>query len=171
MRLTDLMTAPPGGWRYRQPETDFWCMAITFSDLARKVAMHRANNKLPVVAQGFESVEAEIEHAICQTLTEESKKRLCVQRNRVNVARPGDVFSAVIHTITGRHALTCGVCQQRMKKMNDWKWFGCWRHRQEIIGWLQEEAAKRGHRITNDAALSLLKAALKEIHTRAKSPK
>jgi hypothetical protein len=47
--------------------------------------------------------------------------------------------------------------------MNEWGWLGCWLHRREIAGWLAEEAAKRGHTLTEASAFGLLKAAIAEL--------
>src|SRR5205823_5941004 len=92
------------------------------------------------------------------------QKRLCVDSKPVPKGpQPGYLFSSIIHKVTGRSALTCGVCGQRMKKMNDWGWWGCWKHRQEILGWLSEAAADRGHNISNAQAWSLFRAAWREL--------
>ncbi len=76
--------------------------------------------------------------------------------------RPGEIFSLVIFKITGQKTANCGICGQRKMQMNRWGWWGCWKNRKVLTGWLIEEAKKRGHDINEDSALSLLKAALKE---------
>lgn len=77
-----------------------------------------------------------------------------------NSIRPGNVFSTIIKGITG--ANPCARCNQRIKQMNDWGWLKCWFNRKTIAAWLSEEARRRGHRISDDSALDLLKAAFKE---------
>ncbi len=71
MKLNDLITAPPGGWKYQQAETGFWMMAITFEQLLSKVAVHRKNNNLPAPSGD------EIEDWLCQQLIPEDQARLC----------------------------------------------------------------------------------------------
>jgi hypothetical protein len=50
--------------------------------------------------------------------------------------------------------------------MNEWGWLGCWLHRREIAGWLAEEAAKRGHTLTEAQLMSLFLATWRELKTR-----
>jgi hypothetical protein len=50
--------------------------------------------------------------------------------------------------------------------MNSWGWWGCWRNRAIIIGWLCEEAARRGHPVTPGDMGDLLRAAFKELRKR-----
>lgn len=171
MILNDLMTGPPGNWKYTQPETGWTGTAITFLDLVRKVSQHRSNMNLPQPKAGFESLAAEVEDAICHSLSEADQKIHCREPNRVIGPRPGNMFSAVIHKITGRYALTCGECQQRMHLMNQWGWWKCWKNRQIIQNWLVQEAEKRGHRVTGAQMLDLFRAAWREIHSHRKSLK
>jgi hypothetical protein len=76
------------------------------------------------------------------------------------VSGPGNVFSFVIRRITG--VLPCGCCREHIAQMNQWGWLKCWRNRKMIAGWLREEAAKRGHVITDRVAMDLLVAAWRE---------
>jgi hypothetical protein len=77
--------------------------------------------------------------------------------------RPGSLLSSLIFKVTGQSTKTCGVCGARMGMMdrNGWRW--CWKNRSTIIGWVLDEAAKRGHKINNQVALALLKATFVEI--------
>ena len=80
---------------------------------------------------------------------------------------PGALLKRAIQTMTGDTPGPGCACNRRCKKMNDWGWWGCWRNRDTIAGWLVEEAAKRGHTVTPSAAMTLLRAAVKE----ARSPR
>jgi hypothetical protein len=84
--------------------------------------------------------------------------------------QPGAVFSTVIFKITGQHTANCGVCGRRKAQMNKWGWLGCLRpkNRKTIIGWLCEEAGKRGHQIDGSKMLALFKAAIRELLHNAK---
>jgi len=94
---------------------------------------------------------------------------LDVERSALSVGRslrsPGDIFGIVIHKITGQRTANCGECGRRKAQMNKWGWLGCLRpkNRKQIIDWLCEEAAKRGHEIDGNQMLALFKAAIKEL--------
>jgi hypothetical protein len=77
---------------------------------------------------------------------------------------PGNLFSIVIHKITGQSP--CANCLGRIALMNQWGWWKCWRNRKTIATWLAEEARARGHQITETSTLDFLKAAFKEINAR-----
>jgi hypothetical protein len=47
VKVADLSITPPGGWRYRQPETGCEFKAATLPALGRVVRDHRAANNLP----------------------------------------------------------------------------------------------------------------------------
>jgi hypothetical protein len=70
----------------------------------------------------------------------------------------------LIYQLTGQHTSNCGECGARKRQMNEWGWLGCMRpkNRKQIIGWLCEAAAKRGHQIDKAKMRSLFKAAIKE---------
>lgn len=78
--------------------------------------------------------------------------------------KPGDLLARIIKKITGETGGRC-ACNAHKAQMNKWGWWGCWRERKTIIGWLCEEAAKRGHPIDKASAMALFKAALKELRT------
>ena len=158
MIITDIGLAPPGGWTFREESTGWTGTAITFSDLARKVAQHRNNMQIPVG-----DPIADVQNWICAQLNEEDRRAHCGEPPPPTKAQPGDIFSAVIHQITGRYAQTCGKCIERMQHMNKWGWWGCWKNRHEIMGWMLDEARARGHMVTRDHVWSLFKAALREV--------
>lgn len=80
--------------------------------------------------------------------------------------QPGDLLAIVIQKVTGLNKpLSCG-CAARQAQMNEWGWLGCLRHRKTIIEWLVQEAARRGHPIESKAAVTFLKAAVREINER-----
>lgn len=165
MRIIDLRTGPPGGWKFQEERTGFWSVGITFDSMVQKATQHRANMKFEMVNLPFETFAAEIEDWMCRKMASKDSARLCKSgEHRVLGPRPGDLFSRIIHKITGRYALTCGRCNTRMGIMNSWGWWGCWRRRQEILGWLAEEAATRGHRVESDKLWTLFQAAWRELH-------
>ena len=71
MKLNDLITAPPGSWRYQEKSTGYWMTGITFDQLMGKVIQHRANNNLPAPSPD------EIEDWICRHLVQQDQDRLC----------------------------------------------------------------------------------------------
>jgi hypothetical protein len=77
MKLKNQLLAPPGGWRYQQPETGHWMMDITEESLLRKIAQHRANNNLPHVNPPFETIAADVENWICEHLSLEDQSNHC----------------------------------------------------------------------------------------------
>lgn len=80
---------------------------------------------------------------------------------------PGNLFSIVIFKITGQRAGGCkSDCPARMRQMNEWGWWKCWKNRNTIIGWLVKEARARGHEIDRATVLALFKAAFKELSSR-----
>jgi hypothetical protein len=77
------------------------------------------------------------------------------------IAKPGDLLARVIFEITGERGGFC-ACADRQRQMNARGWLWCWRNRALVIGWLCEEAAKRGHMIAAPRVAPLLRAALRE---------
>lgn len=77
--------------------------------------------------------------------------------------QPGDLLTELIKRMTGSAPMGNCQCAARRVQMNKWGWWGCWTHRQEIQGWLAEEARKRGHTITDAALKSLFVAAWREL--------
>lgn len=71
MKLNELITAPPKGWRYYQSETSYWMMGITFEQLLSKIHQHRKNNNLP------DASPDEIQNWICDQLIPEDQRRFC----------------------------------------------------------------------------------------------
>jgi len=77
MHLIDLNTEVPGGWKYQQPETGYWAVGRPYYSILNKIMQHRANMKLPAIAEGFSSLDNEIQDAICRKLAPEDQVRLC----------------------------------------------------------------------------------------------
>jgi len=86
----------------------------------------------------------------------------------VRLPKPGDMFSMIILKLTGQRTANCGVCGERKRQMNEWRWWGCWKHRHVIVGWMVEEARKRGHEIDNRAMYGLFVSAVKEVRNQKK---
>ena len=76
---------------------------------------------------------------------------------------PGSLLTTAIRLITGEEPGPACKCKARAQKMNEWGWLGCARNRATIAEWLVDEARKRNHEIDERKALSLFKAAWKEI--------
>ena len=55
--------------------------AVTYETLLRKVSYHRSNMKLPQANPPFATIAAEIEDAICQTLSPKDQLRRCSDAN------------------------------------------------------------------------------------------
>lgn len=81
---------------------------------------------------------------------------------------PGSLLTTAIKLITGEEPGAQCKCKARSRKMDSWGWMKCWRERAAIAEWLVEEAQKRNHEIDKHKALSLFKAAWKEIRQRRK---
>jgi hypothetical protein len=163
MHLKDLKLEPPGRWRYQEARTGHVMIGTVFDELVHKVAQHRANMNLPLVTAPFDTLAAEIEAWLCQQIREKDRERWCEEKTRITKTQPGHVFSSIIQVITGRYAVTCGRCMERMGQMNNWGWWGCWQHRETILNWIFEEAAGRGHPVSRERISTLFVAALREI--------
>lgn len=74
--------------------------------------------------------------------------------------KPGTIFSDLIFKITGEK-LSSDDSYNKKKQMNQWGWLESWNNRKIILKWLIEEAEKRGYKIGEDRALSLLREAFK----------
>ncbi|MEM1213438.1 MAG: hypothetical protein AAGI68_14215 [Planctomycetota bacterium] len=80
--------------------------------------------------------------------------------------KPGSVLKVAIRLVTGDEpSAGCG-CDGRARQMNAWGWWGSWRRRQTIAGWLVEEARTRGHELDQAGALPMLVAAWREVRSR-----
>lgn len=82
--------------------------------------------------------------------------------------QPGDLLAWMIRIVTGQSP--CPMrCADRRRQMNAWGWIGCWRHRDEILTWLADEARRRGHDIGNAKLIGLMKAAIAELRKEPRS--
>lgn len=79
---------------------------------------------------------------------------------------PGSVLKVAIRLVTGEQPSSGCGCTDRAEQMNAWGWWGCWKQRKTIAGWLVEEARQRGHTLEADKALPLLLAAWREVRSR-----
>ena len=60
-------------------------------------------------------------------------------------AGPGDVLHVVLQRL-GYPA--CGGCRRMRRQMNAWGWWGCWRHRDELLAWFKAKGKERGVKLT-----------------------
>jgi hypothetical protein len=164
MKIRDLRFAPPGNWRYQEARTGFWSRGCTFEQMVGHAAQHRINMNFPIVNPPYDTLAQEIQAWLCGQMSEADRQVHCEEATKKTlVTQPGHMFSLVISKITGRYAVTCGRCMERMGQMNRWGWWGCWRNRETIVNWMLDEAAGRGHRVSREHVFSLFQAALHEI--------
>lgn len=79
----------------------------------------------------------------------------CAEKHKVS--SPGSILHDLIYKATGEQPTTLAEkvdpndpkppcqCQSRMQQMDVWGWRGCWEHRDEICGWLAENAKRLGY--------------------------
>lgn len=82
---------------------------------------------------------------------------------------PGSLLTRIISDVTGETGTAQCRCVERRRAMNSWGWVGCWRRRRQIVGWIVEEARRRGHDVRGNHVLQLLKAAVREALSRRQS--
>lgn len=71
--LIDVMRIPPGGWKYRQAETDTELKAGDYYNLVDKVRRHRHLNLLPSTTD----LEREVQAQICERLAPAARAIYC----------------------------------------------------------------------------------------------
>lgn len=81
-KLNDNRTAPPGGWRYVQPETGAELIASSHPELLERVELHRRYKK--VGSLDLAQITADVEKQICMRL----EPRFCR-------AEPGEDFRPI----------------------------------------------------------------------------
>lgn len=64
--LKDTRTAPPGGWRYTQPETGLEMRENSLGELVATVIRHRSYKGISPL--GADEVSAEIQRQLCSNL-------------------------------------------------------------------------------------------------------
>jgi hypothetical protein len=67
--LKDIRTAPPGGWRYTQPQTGLEMKAGSLGELIATVIRHRSYKG--IAPMDVDEVSAEIQRQICARVGEE----------------------------------------------------------------------------------------------------
>jgi hypothetical protein len=77
LHLKSLNITPPGEFRFRDPDSGFEMKEGTFYELTRTVAIHRRNNNFRPLA------EAEIEDAVCQSLSPGAQAEYCAEGARI----------------------------------------------------------------------------------------
>lgn len=82
-RLTDTRTAPPGGWRYVQPETGADISAMSLPELVERVQQHRRYMRVGSVE--LSDLIGDIERQLCGKL----EPRFCR-------AEPGEVHEPIV---------------------------------------------------------------------------
>jgi hypothetical protein len=80
--LTDLMAIPPGGWRYRQEETNFEITGGDYYNLREKVRKHRQLNHLHCGPELDDQIQAQL----CEKMGAEARAHYC----RDKTVRPGE---------------------------------------------------------------------------------
>lgn len=89
----------------------------------------------------------------------------CIADGRNRRFAVGNVLARVIGAATD--AKPCSRCQARAARMTRWGWWASLTtHRAEVLGWLTDEARRRGHKIGRRQIISLIIAAAKEVIAR-----
>lgn len=60
---------------------------------------------------------------------------------------PGDVIKLVFAKMGYISGGDCG-CETMRKQMNDWGYWGCWKHRSELVEWFNAKAKEAGVQVT-----------------------
>jgi hypothetical protein len=79
MHFLTVLDGPPGGWHYRQAQSGLFMTAITFGSLLGKIYQHRKNMNYPLVSEGYASLSAEIQDALCQAMLPEDRPGRCLE--------------------------------------------------------------------------------------------
>lgn len=102
-------------------------------------------------------------HSSCESVNRPAFNEEKKAKSVASILPPGDLLKIVIQKITGAVAGPNCSCNTRAAQMNAWGWCGCWRRRDVIVGWLSEEAARRGHEMDARRVRGLLRAAWREM--------
>ena len=78
---------------------------------------------------------------------------------------PGQVLSKAIELLLGKAVKGCFRCRRQASQMNEWGWWGCWKQRKLIAGWISNEARRFGHNLDESAALTLLGKTIKSFNS------
>lgn len=54
---------------------------------------------------------------------------------------PGDLVKIILDKLGIKPARNCG-CEAMRRRMNEWGYRGCWRHRRDILNWFRSKAAE-----------------------------
>jgi hypothetical protein len=125
LHFPNRVQGPPGGWRYRVPETGQLFDAVTESHLLEKLVKHYKANGLAVPA----NLPALVEHHICTQAT-----GYCVEHDGTPPVTPGQMATVAFHLVlegtrklvgiaervteeqaTAR-ALTCAACVENVPR-------------------------------------------------------
>ena len=74
---------------------------------------------------------------------------------------PGDVVKTVLSRLGYDAGPNCG-CEVMRQRMNTWGWWGCWRHRGEILEWFKARGKERGVELTTAGLFIELRRAWRE---------
>lgn len=74
---------------------------------------------------------------------------------------PGGLLHKLILSFGFRPVMGCG-CSAFAKKMNEWGYFGCLQHKEEIVEWLVLQAKKAEVKLSSETVSGLLFTALRE---------
>jgi len=112
--LTDLMTIPPGGWRYTQPETGLEIKGGDYYNLREAVRKHRQLNQLPCGPE----LDNQIQAQICERMGAEGRSAYCRDaQRRAGEGKTEIAFADVKHFLSTvsqiRHFVPQAEAQRR----------------------------------------------------------
>lgn len=105
MHLRELLLSPPGGFHYKQPQSGLEMAALNFGTLLKQIRQHRTNMNYPAVTEGFVTLGAEIEQAICEALSPANQASHCEMGVRTRKAVHWTETVASIATVAAAWAL------------------------------------------------------------------
>lgn len=80
-------------------------------------------------------------------------------RNKSESRGPGDAIKFILGKIGYTSRPSCG-CDEFRRRMNEWGYWGCIRHRREIIEWFLAKSAEAGLPISRKSLWGLIKAGI-----------
>lgn len=78
---------------------------------------------------------------------------------------PGDVVKLVLSRLGYAATGNCG-CEAMRRRMNEWGYLGCWRHRAELVAWFTAKAKEAGVDLAPAGLWKLLRQAWREKRSR-----
>lgn len=110
------------------------CVAIQRDD---RFLCRRCLRTFPIRQDEFEAIGADLTRI----------HRNCIAK--AWITPPGEFLKRLIYFASDGKAIHGVSCEHFANKMNHWGWFGCWRHRADIIKRIRSQAKKEGFPSSN----------------------